>query len=570
MCRRMTKGLFVVMLLMLCLVATGGSAFALPATDPEPLALEASTKGDSQDALVVLEGQDDAPGLADALEFTEEDSGVEVLVSDADANEASAQQEKNADMGGEALAAQSDAEVASPVGLSSSASKQEASKNAALSARAHVQKVGWQSVRSGHMVTLGTTGKGLRMEAIAIDRPSADLTGSVVYRAHVQGIGWQDAVKDGAVAGTTGRGLRVEALRIKLTGQLGRAYDVWYRLHVQKLGWLAWAHNGESSGTQGLALRAEAVQIALVPTGKGSPGPQNQNVNRAFVKSFKASYRVMAGGAWCAWKASGSAGKGSGPTVNAVCASLPTSAPAAIEYAAHLSGTGWTNYVGGGVPIGSERTTMEAVRIRLSGVGALVESVWYRVHVRGVGWTQWAHDGGIAGSVGKGWPITALQVKVLPKTAAAPVDDKAAIPYECLDANSPQMLKNANARQKRLLNAANTTAWPGASLCAAWVQNVYDNAGYGHVWGNANDLYYSYCTSSNIRDLKVGMIVAVSTHTQSEAGRQWGHVGIYVGNGWVMHSTIYGVSKVSLSYWLNRYGTTVSPRWGWLGNAHVA
>ena len=38
----------------------------------------------------------------------------------------------------------------------------------------------------------------------------------VTYRSHVQDIGWQDWVADGALSGTTGLGLRMEAISVNL------------------------------------------------------------------------------------------------------------------------------------------------------------------------------------------------------------------------------------------------------------------------------------------------------------------------------------------------------------------
>lgn len=52
---------------------------------------------------------------------------------------------------------------------------------------------------------------------------------------------------------------------------------------------------------------------------------------------------------------------------------------------------------------------------------------------------------------------------------------------------------------------------PGANLCAAYVSNVYQAAGYGYVGGNANDMYYNCCTSTDTDELRNGMIIAVPT-----------------------------------------------------------
>ena len=62
---------------------------------------------------------------------------------------------------------------------------------------------------------IGTTGQARRLEAFQItvkDSPGW----SVQYRAHVQGVGWQPWRRDGQTAGTTGKGLRVEAVQVRL------------------------------------------------------------------------------------------------------------------------------------------------------------------------------------------------------------------------------------------------------------------------------------------------------------------------------------------------------------------
>lgn len=106
--------------------------------------------------------------------------------------------------------------------------------DAGLSGQAYVQGIGWQGKKSGRTITLGTTGRSARLEALRINRPiNDDLSGSIVYQTHVQSIGWQTKKRNGQLAGTEGRALRVEALRVLLTGGLGKKYDVWYRTHVQ-------------------------------------------------------------------------------------------------------------------------------------------------------------------------------------------------------------------------------------------------------------------------------------------------------------------------------------------------
>lgn len=95
-----------------------------------------------------------------------------------------------------------------------------------------------------------------------------------------------------------------------------------------------------------------------------------------------------------------------------------------------------------------------------------------------------------------------------------------------------------------------------------WVSQVYQAAGCGYPGGNANDMYWNYCTSSDRSALQPGMIIAVPSHPHSTAGSIYGHVGIYIGNGTVMHN-IGSIATWSLDSWISYYGASYTPRWGW-------
>lgn len=124
-------------------------------------------------------------------------------------------------------------------------------------------------------------------------------------------------------------------------------------------------------------------------------------------------------------------------------------------------------------------------------------------------------------------------------------------------------------RQQAILSACGSTPSPGAGWCAAWVSAVYRNAGLGTWSGNACDMYERWCTSSDPADLRPGMIIAVSSHSHTAAGRAYGHVGIYIGNGQVMQN-VGAITTQSLDSWIAYYGTTVTPRWGWLGGTDLS
>ena len=115
-----------------------------------------------------------------------------------------------------------------------------------------------------------------------------------------------------------------------------------------------------------------------------------------------------------------------------------------------------------------------------------------------------------------------------------------------------------------VISSCYSTPSPGAGLCAGWVTQVFANAGIGWWGGNANDQYNSWCYSSDRGSLQPGMIIAVSSHPHTSAGRIYGHVGVYVGGGMVMDNIGY-IRSCSVDYWCDFYGQTVTPRWGWFG-----
>lgn len=134
----------------------------------------------------------------------------------------------------------------------------------AINYRSHIQNLAWAAwVKNGQKS--GTTGLGLRMEAVEIKLSSLDgLDIGVSYRVHVQNIGWQPWFADGQTAGTVGQSLRIEAVEIKLTGADAGKYTVQYRGHLENSGWTSWKKNGATLGTTGQEIRLEAVSIVLI------------------------------------------------------------------------------------------------------------------------------------------------------------------------------------------------------------------------------------------------------------------------------------------------------------------
>ena len=145
------------------------------------------------------------------------------------------------------------------------------------------QDIGWQSwVSDG--ATSGTTGKGLRMETIAIDSKLVGLS----YQAHVAEKGWMSSKTNGHAAGTVGEGLAIQAIKISLTGDNAQYYTLKYRAHVANKGWMSWVNEGEVAGTTGQNLDMQAIEITLTPksytvtyNGNGATGGSMSNSDHA-------------------------------------------------------------------------------------------------------------------------------------------------------------------------------------------------------------------------------------------------------------------------------------------------
>ena len=119
-----------------------------------------------------------------------------------------------------------------------------------------------------------------------------------------------------------------------------------------------------------------------------------------------------------------------------------------------------------------------------------------------------------------------------------------------------------------IVDATYTVPTTRSGYCAMWCSLVYQAAGFGYPGGNACDMYWKYCTSSNRDDIIPGMLIAVPSHTKTSAGRRYGHIGIIVahdGQYYVRHSS-GSVKECTLDEWIETYGTTYEPKWGFAAN----
>lgn len=78
-------------------------------------------------------------------------------------------------------------------------------------------------------------------------------------------------------------------------------------------------------------------------------------------------------------------------------------------------------------------------------------------------------------------------------------------------------------------------------------------------------MFWAYCHDSNRANLIVGIIVAAPSYSNAWAGSIWGHIAIYIGDSKVIEN-IGRINVRGLDDWVNYYGTTYMPLWGWYRN----
>lgn len=124
--------------------------------------------------------------------------------------------------------------------------------------QAHVSGKGWMDAVNGG--TAGTVGQNRALEAIKIDMRKLNF--KIKARAHIQNIGLKDFgyIKHDTVIGTTGKGLQMEAIELIAEGLNGKKLQT--RVHIQDIGWTRWTSG--MIGTVGMNKKIEAIELRLV------------------------------------------------------------------------------------------------------------------------------------------------------------------------------------------------------------------------------------------------------------------------------------------------------------------
>ena len=295
---------------------------------------------------------------------------------------------------------------------------------------AHVQYVGWQnSVTDG--ATAGTTGRSLRMEALAVSLDNTTTyTGGISYATHIQNIGWQNPVSDGSISGTVGKSLRMEAIKIQLTGDISNYFDVYYRTHIADVGWMPWTLNGQISGSVGLADRVEAIEIRVVK--KDDPNKPEITSQKSYLQGLSNnmltySTHVQNSGN-TAWVSGGNVTGTTGRSlrVEGININLNQDSTHALSgtvmYRTHVQDIGWTDWKTLGQYSGTSGRAkrVEAIEIKLTGQLATFYNIYYSAHIQDYGWLGWASNGQASGSTGISYRMEALRINLVRKGNSAP------------------------------------------------------------------------------------------------------------------------------------------------------
>ena len=128
---------------------------------------------------------------------------------------------------------------------------------------------GWTGyISDGH--DAGRTNKPRRLEMVKIRLRNKPVSGSIQYSTRYTGGSWSGWVNEDRAGRKNG--CRMEGIRIRLTGNMARRYDVWYRVCTHSWGWTGWAKNGNAAGTEGYACYLTGLQVRLARKGSRAPG----------------------------------------------------------------------------------------------------------------------------------------------------------------------------------------------------------------------------------------------------------------------------------------------------------
>ena len=149
----------------------------------------------------------------------------------------------------------------------------------------------WTEVSSGQVA--GSVGQSKALIGIKLSATSDSIKGGISYSAHLAKVGWTSFGADGF---PVQNGNPVQAIKISLTGDFSRYFDIYYRAYASGYGWMGWAKNGSPAGSQGLNTNMEAYEVAVVLKGAPAPGTMLNSFSdeSGFLKTYLENKKYVA------------------------------------------------------------------------------------------------------------------------------------------------------------------------------------------------------------------------------------------------------------------------------------
>ena len=237
---------------------------------------------------------------------------------------------------------------------------------------------------------------------------AGDVDAHIQYQIHTIRAGWKPSAKDGAATSVSGSD-RIDAIRVSLTGELSRRYDVSYRVFAQGTGWQEWVVDARTAGNTEHGTRLLALQVKL----------EKREVERATENAgiLGVEYRVQSASGWSSGVKDYALAGTTGQNIRLTGFQIgidPGAYDGSLQYRVHLLTSGWTKWRSSWKPI-ADKGSIDAIELRLTGEIAAAYDIVYRPHVSNVGWQRRMRNGETAGIAGSGLQIEAIRVKLEPK-----------------------------------------------------------------------------------------------------------------------------------------------------------
>lgn len=214
----------------------------------------------------------------------------------------------------------------------------------------------------------------------------------------------------------------IEAIKVRLTGQLAKKFDVYYSVHMTKGIWLDWAKNGKVAGGYGFNQRINSIKVILVKKGGKAPGDTTAPTLRKPEVLYTATANGAEIGQYSELGQVCGDGKSALTSMNMQLNGAQLKGDIAYRVGYDGGSFGAWSFTGQSAGLQDETKGFNRLQIVLTGAMKYSYNIYYRIYVKNYGWLDWAMNGEVAGTDGWDLPITAYQVRMVKKVVTVPLD----------------------------------------------------------------------------------------------------------------------------------------------------